>query len=458
MDLDSASTIANKKRTAPDTDPSTEDSDFPAEDTAPRVLYRHNHRRRNVAIETWGLDPLDSPSSPEDTPPRSDADIPSSIEDDSPEHRPEKRPFNVYKAILRHNNLFFQFALRLPYSTMINLYAIDKEFHYRLNKYSLSLIHDYARYHAPLAGHIFSWTLYPQVCISDPMLRPMDDREWLARDVPGFRWIGMIIWRQKIVRSILTMLSMEGHRVPAACEGALMKFWCLMEMNTTKMRLLFLQDKNIWTAADIVHFQLLLMKLDMRFTDPVLGNGAGQLAPLLLGQKSLITLWKILSGNEKLNYDKTCDMIVKTYRLEDLDTDENPWLDDVFDVVPGGPRRGGLLARENWHPDGAKMDHVVDMVITEGIRRELHVQQYYIDFVLYGFVDEKTGKNVPVPTQLREEKHVRTPSEGWPEKKVREDVIKELDERFGVISGGQEDAMDLDEPEGPVDLSTLAMN
>ncbi|EUC30869.1 hypothetical protein COCCADRAFT_102727 [Bipolaris zeicola 26-R-13] len=420
MDLDFHSTNENRKRTVEDTS-NTEISALYSQDPPPRVLRRYHHRHHNAASETWGLD---IPSSQTDSPPRNDT---------------QKRPFSVYKAILRHNNLFFQFALRLPYSSIIDLYAIDKEFHYRLNKYSVSLIHDYARRHAPLAGHIFSWVLYPQLCISDPMLRPMDERQWLARDVPGFRWVGMILWRQKIVRSILTILSMEGHRVPAACEATLMKFWCLMEMKTTKLRLSFLKDKEIWADADIINFQLLIVKLDMRFSDPILGNGCCQLASLLLGQKSLSTLWKVLSGKLKLGYDTLSSMVVRTYHADDLDAQMHAMFQNMTDEEEDPL---GILAREGWHRDGAKMEHAVDMVIAEGIRRDLHVQKYYMDFILYGFMDERTGKNVPVPRQLRGEKNVNLPSEEWPEKKLRDDTIKKMDVLFGFVESKKGGALD----------------
>ncbi|EMD67134.1 hypothetical protein GGP41_007062 [Bipolaris sorokiniana] len=422
MDLDFHSTSDNRKRTAEDTSTTTEISALHSQDPAPRVLRRYHHRHRNVASEMWGLD---ISSSQTDSPPRNDT---------------QKRPFSVYKAILRHNNLFFQFALRLPYSSIIDLYAIDKEFHYRLNKYSVSLIHDYARRNAHLAGHIFSWVLYPQLCISDPMLRPMNERQWLARDVPGFRWIGMILWRQNIVRSILTILGMEGHRVPAACEATLMKFWCLMEMKSTKLRLSFLNDKEIWADADIINFQLLLVKLDMRFSDPVLGNGCCQLASMLLSQKSLSTLWKVLSGKLKLNYEKTTNMVAKTYHADDVDIQMQVLIHDLMD---GEDDPLGPLAHEGWHRDGAKMEHAVDMVIAEGIRRDLHVQKYYVDFILYGFTDERTGKNVPLPRQLRGEKNVKVPSGGWPEKKLRDDTIKELDVLFGVVERKKGNTMDI---------------
>ena len=155
----SPSSKGKNKRAIDESPPATDRPQQPSkiDSNAPRILRRYQHRRRNVATEVWG------PEIPSTTSPRAFADAPA-----------PKQPFSVYKAILRHPNLFFQFALRLPYPSIIDLYAIDKEFHYRLNLYSVSLIHDYARYHAPLAGYIFSWVLYPRLCISYPMLRPMD--------------------------------------------------------------------------------------------------------------------------------------------------------------------------------------------------------------------------------------------------------------------------------------------
>jgi hypothetical protein len=419
MYIDSPNSKGKNKRTVDDSHPPTGRPQNPpiADSNAPRILRRHQHRRRNVAAEVWG------------------PEIPSAA-------TAPKQPFNVYKAILRHPNLFFQFALRVPYPSIIDLYAIDKEFHYRVNLYSVSLIHDYARYHAPLAGYIFSWVLYPHLCISDPMLRPMDGREWLARDVPGFRWVGMILERQKMVHRILTILGLEGHRVPASCEGALMKFWGLMELNTTKLRRSFLEDTEIWTDTDIINIQLFFVKLDMRFSDPILGNGVCQLGAMLLGQRSLSMLWRVLSGKLKLNYDNTSDIVVKTYLNEDLDVEAHPWLEDEGDTGVA-EELWGLLNLEGWHMDGMRMSPAVEMVITEGVRRGLNVQQYYLDFVMYGFVDGKTGKNVPMPRQLRRDKKVQVPSEGWPSKELRQSTIKKLDVRFGLEKGNGGDAMDL---------------
>lgn len=244
----------------------------------------------------------------------------------------------------------------------------------------------------------------------------------------------MVLWREKVVRGILTRMVVGGGvgNMPAGVEGAVMKFWCLMETKTTALRLAFLQDTTIWTDADIALFQLFLVKLDLCFADPILGNGICQLSHMLLTQKSLSTLHGVLTGRITLDYDQTTDMLVQTYLTEDLDTDTHPWLDD--ELENGVPEEEwGLMCKEGWDVDGGRMESAVDMVITEGIRRELHVQQYFLDFVMVGFVDPVTGRNLPQPRRWGGESGIVVPDEGWPTEEVRSRFLKDLDERFRVL-------------------------
>lgn len=402
--------IANFSPTIP-----THSSQPRQDTTAPRILRRHHHRRRNIAATVRGVE--------QPPPPRTPAQ-PFVLSAYRSISNPTA-PFNIYKSLLRHPNLFFQFCIRLPYHTIVSLYSIDKEFHYRLNKYSVSLIHEYALYHAPLASKIFAWVLFPELCISDPMLRPMDEREWLARDVPGFRWVGMVMRRQQIVRGILTCLAMEGHRAPRKAFEVLCKFWCIMECKTTALREAFLQDRAIWSDEEILVLQLFLVKLDVRFSDPVLGNCIGELGHMLLTQKGLGTLYRVLKGETEIDYDRVTDILVRTYLSEDLDTDTHPWLDDEIDNgVP--EEEWGLLSREGWHMDGKRMESAVDMVIMESIRRGLDVQKYYLEFVLYGLVDED-GYNVPVPRALRQGSATNVVDVGWPNEQTRQEAFSALD-------------------------------
>ncbi|KAF2826591.1 hypothetical protein CC86DRAFT_266524, partial [Ophiobolus disseminans] len=352
-----------RKRTASDISPPTSTpSDSP--NSTPQILRRHQHRRRNIAASIWGPDISPTPTL---APPQ---------------------PFNIYKSLLRHPNLFFPLCLSLPYASIIDLYAIDKEFHYRLNKYSVSILHDYARRYAPMASRVFTWLLYPEVCISDPMLRPMDGREWLARDVPGWAWVGMVLSRQSLVRCILSDLALEGCKTGPGAEEALYKFWVVMELRSTHVRRAFLADGDIWSDADIQSFHLFLLKLDMRFSDPLTSHGYCALSHALLTQRSLKPLATVLSHGNKLTYDTVSAMLVQTYPMHELDTDAFPWLDDDVDTgIP--PTQWGMMMKEGWSVDGARMESCVDLVVEEGVRRELHVQGRLLEFVEFGYGGEE---------------------------------------------------------------------
>ncbi|KAL9592244.1 MAG: hypothetical protein Q9179_006911 [Wetmoreana sp. 5 TL-2023] len=87
----------------------------------------------------------------------------------------------------------------------------------------------------------------------------------------------------------------------------------------------FLRDDKVWTDMDIIFFHLFLVKLDTRLSDPILGNGMCELSHMLLTQKSLSLLYKVLTKKVVLDYDEATDMLVRTYLSKDLDTDTHTW-------------------------------------------------------------------------------------------------------------------------------------
>jgi hypothetical protein len=283
--------------------------------------------------------------------------------------------------------------------------------------------------------------LFPALCISDPMLRPMDGRVWLARDVPGWKWVGMVMSRQRIVSSILNDLELEVG-VGEGMEEVLCKFWVVMEFRHSHLRLSFLQDTEIWSDADILLFQLFLVKLDMRFHDPIGGNGACGLSHVLLTQPSLITLHNVLQGKAQMSYDTLTRLVVITYPMSDLDIDTFPWLDDPDDTGVD-EAHWGILSKEGWMESGAPMEAAVDMLVTEGIRRELHGQRWLLDFVMSGYMDDKGDMGLRRKLRGRE---VRVYG-GWVGKRERDKVVEDLDERFGLmemrVGDGGEEMMDM---------------
>jgi hypothetical protein len=377
--------MSSSKRPASPTDFSSSDfssSDSSSDDqmsyspqspfsTSPRILYRHKHRLRPEEATTTTI----------------------------------QRPFNIYKAILRHPNLFHQFTLRLPLPSLTNLYAIDKEFHWIMNKYMSSLIWENARYHAPVAAHVFAWSLFPGLCISDPLLRPMDNRSHLARDIPSLRWSKMVLHRQTVVHEILTLLAIEGHRVPRAAQTVLMKFWLVMEQRHQVVREAYLSSRTIWSDADILIFFLFLVKLELRFAHPVQGQGICELSRLLLTQTGLTVLRDVLKGRKIVDYDDLMELIIRTHPPEDLDLDTWPWLTDESSTAVL-PNEMGLLLHEGWHEDGVSMPSALELLELEALRRGIHVGKYLVEFITYGVVDEESARNLPMPRCWRGDREV----------------------------------------------------
>ncbi|KAK3200823.1 hypothetical protein GRF29_213g74123 [Pseudopithomyces chartarum] len=375
--------------------------------TAPQLIRRAHHRREIIANQ--------------------------------PGASPER--FSVYKAIIRHPNLFFKFATLLSLDTMVDLYAIDKEFHYLFNKYNTSVVTAFTENLCPIAAPIFSWVLFPQLTISDPMLRPMNSRPHLARDVPSLRWTRFVLFRDNIVRSILTLLAMNGHRVPAKTAPALMKYWLVMGSSTSRLRNAILQNRDIWSDTDLYLFILFTVKLDMYFSDPMQGQGCIAQSHMFLTQQSLVALYEVMIGKGYTRHDcrtwdkdDASDMLTRTYLGGDLMLDRNHWLTD--EETTGVPRHEmGILSRQAWWPGHPRMASGVDLVVAEAHRRGLDVQAYIVDFLVYGYVDQKTGMNVGVPRKMRGEEVMRVPKEVWPREEVRLGMVGNLDEKFGVGQG-----------------------
>jgi hypothetical protein len=197
----------------------------------------------------------------------------------------------------------------------------------------------------------------------------------------------------------------------------------------------------VWRDVDIVRFQAFLVRLDVRLMDPVVGNGMGALSHLLLTQRGLGMLAGVLAGRVRWDYDGVVEVVVRTYLMGDLDPDAVPWIDDEADNdVP--EEEWGLMMKEGWCVDGKRMESAVDVVIAEGVRRELHVQQDLLDFVLQGYLDED-WKNSSVARRSRIEKKMVV-REGWPGKGTRQKVVAHLNERFGLVGSENSsgDAMD----------------
>lgn len=259
----------------------------------------------------------------------------------------------------------------------------------------------------------------------------------------------MVLARQQVVRDVIARVEEGlGMRWSAkhslGVEESLCKFWVIMEMKSLSFRAAFLADDTIWTDTDIRNFQRFLVKLDMRLSDPVLGDGYCALSHLLLTQRSLRPLLHALTFPSKLDTDTLTKFIVQTYPTLDVDTDTFPWLDDELDT--GIPQLlWGIQYKDNWSHTGERMESCVDMVIAEGVRRELNVQRDLLEFVVEGY-----GRGAMVNKRWRKGMREMGRPVG---RGLGERLMHKMDVRYGLREVWGGDGMERDGGEGGGDES-----
>ncbi|OCK86726.1 uncharacterized protein K441DRAFT_33180 [Cenococcum geophilum 1.58] len=279
-------------------------------------------------------------------------------------------PFNVFTALLENNDLLLEVSSRLDIKSLIDLYAMSKDYHYLLNSHYTTYMKHYSLKRCPESAAIFRWTCYKSLCIVDPCLRPASLQSDRPRDIPSLRWLQMVLYREHVVSEILTLLALESHRVPRATTATIKKIWFILDMPTNGARIGYIQEQNCWGNRDLLLATMFFIKLDMRFSDPV-------------------------DGNELMQ------MIVRTIPREDEDLDPRFAEDTVMGIAA---KEIGALGKEGWGKGNDPMLRPDELIMMEGFRRRLNLQKYYVACMLWGYVDPRTGQNIPTPT-LDEAQH-----------------------------------------------------
>jgi hypothetical protein len=216
---------------------------------------------------------------------------------------------------------------------------------------------------------------------------------------------------------VMKRVGVKGREV----EAAVCKFWLLMETCEARVRQAFVSDESIWGDGDVVTMQRFVLALGLRVSHPILGNGAGGMAHLLLGLKSMVSVLRVLDRKTKLEYDDVVALVVRAYPMEDLDAQRFPWLEDAEHE-----ELWGILMRDGWEPTGERMESALDMVLEEGVKREIGVQGMLVELVM------GTGRSGVWLGKKRVGK-----TDGWPGKRERKAVIEGLNKRCGVVEVGK---------------------
>jgi len=281
-------------------------------------------------------------------------------------------------------------ASHLDVEDLVSLYAISKDFHYLVNTRFTTTVLSQSLSKAPESSRTFRFKAYKNLCMTDPVARPNAEVEGKFRMVPSFRWLRMVLYREHVVAEIIAYLAAEGHRLPRRSSLTLKKIWLTMDMATNTSRIGFMHNREFWTDDDLYVATIFSIKLDMRLTDPVDGDGETSLRHMLLAQRSLTSLWRALKRTGMLTQLEMLQMYVRwSYK---------PAPEHRGMSIVGVPANEvGKGQNEGWGRGSARLLRPDDLVMREGIRRGLDIHKRYMDMLVWGYIDPQTFEEIPIP-------------------------------------------------------------
>ena len=326
-------------------------------------------------------------------PPRESDTSSDTIEDVPPEHEFDFNGFNIFKALLNHAELVFEMISYLEVGDLISLYAISKDFHYLVNSRFNTMIKDQAMIRAPESADVFRFKCYKHLCQFDPAKRENKDIKDRVRDIPSFRWLSMITYREQTVTEIIHLLAAEGHHLPKKTSIAIKKIWFTMDICDSSRRVGLTHNRKFWTDSDLTLATMFFMKLDMRFTDPLDGNGDIGLRKMMMAQRGMGPLMQLLRHEY---IENSYEMLQAYVEWRHVPLREHRGM--AICGIP--PTRVGRLSREGWGRGTLRLIGPDEAIMMEEIRRGLGLRERYKDMLLFGYVDPRTFQSIPAKRVL----------------------------------------------------------
>lgn len=299
------------------------------------------------------------------------------------------KKFDFFSSLSNYLELFMELAKHLRINDLVSLYAISKDFNETLNGHLSHILKACAAYQAPESSRIFVFTLYRTLCIPDPVGRQDPKIPVHARMVPSLRWLRMVIHREKCVRDILACMAREGHRMPKTMSLSMKKMWLTMDIPTSARRVQLMHNEKYWTDNDLFNLQMLFVKLDMRFNDPLEGPGDDGLRKLMLGQRGLTPLCHLL---KRTRFTDTLEALEACVRYSYWPRPEHRDL-PILGVPANEVGRGHL---EGWGVGQVHLYRMDELVMRESCRRNMDLKSHIITMIVWGYVDADTKENIKV--------------------------------------------------------------
>jgi len=315
--------------------------------------------------------------------------------------------FDLIGSLSTSTELIVEVCKHLPPEDILKLYSISRDFHDTIDAHMQSSIFAWIRHKAPESATIFVKGQYEMYLISDPAGRYRDEStsgigyltrlerpppavmDTDIRLVPSIRWLQMVCRREVRTRDIIATLARHGHRLLPNTSMTLKKLWLIMDIPTSSARAVTIRNRAFFSDKDLVRAQVFFTKLDMLFNDPLIGPGSSYLTRLMLGQRSLSTLWAFL---RRKAYTSKLD--IRQLKLR-YDVGVTPDVLAYAQPVDGvSLHEMGVVHFEGWGVGGMHLLRPDELVPMEAARRQLELEMFARQFMMYGHVNISTGASL----------------------------------------------------------------
>ncbi|TGO63730.1 hypothetical protein BCON_0011g00730 [Botryotinia convoluta] len=296
-------------------------------------------------------------------------------------------PFNIFQSLLLTPEIILEFILHLSPKNLLTLYSICRPFHTILSHWMAHSIKSIVKHQAPYSYTIYPFYLYRELSIPDP-LGTLNSSGQIRR-VPSLKYHQMVLHRCRVVRDILASLARHHLRCPPGTNHSLKKVWFLMDLSTTLDRVRLIHNRVFFTDQDLYNIQHFIVKLDMRFNCPTDGPGSDFLRKLMLGQRGLTPLFRLLT---RTGFTDLYELYQYSVRYSYTPLTPAPDLHlGLFDVPEN---EIGTAHLEGWGKGTKHLMRIDELVMREATRRELGFKEHIMMMLLWGYVDPLTGENL----------------------------------------------------------------
>ena len=331
--------------------------------------------------------------------------------------------FSFWDAVCQHHSIFLEIAKHMDFYSLFNLFCIQKDAFIAISTNMYTVLTHQANVLAPESASVFPFKCYSDLCVIDPQSRTRNTLSGaVPRCVPSFKWLRFIYFREDTVMSIIRNLARAGHRMPVGSTKVLKRLWFLMDLPDTKRRQGMIHNQRFWSTMELETACLFFIKLDMRLNDPMTRRANLMSRAMLMAQRSLSVVDQVLRRKKLRNTAHVMRMFAE-WRVRPDPQYPN---DSVFGVPP---QRLGRLACEGWTQGNQQLMAIDELVIAELVRRGLDLQNYLIDFVIYGNIDQETGKDIEAYRGSENEDDEYVSSD--------EEYVRDLEKKYGRVTLGE---------------------